>query len=367
MIFRLVLFVWAFVLDLAAVSRLTKDEKDLEIVLLRQQLRIVERKQARGPHLPRWQKVPLAALAMQLKDKAADTRARLEESLLLFKPETVVGWHRALVRWKWTFKQQRQRGGRPRTPAGIEALVIQLARENPRWGYKRIAGELRKLGIKRDPTTVKHILERHGIPPAPRRRRTSWRTFLNHYKQQMLACDFLTVETLGLQTLYILFFIELGTRRVHLAGCTAHPNRDWVTQQARQLTWELQDRHPDAKPMRFLIHDRDAKFAHSFDTVFRSEGMKIVLTPYRAPKANAVAERWIRSLRNECLDHLLILNQRHLRRVLTEYAAFYNRARPHQGLDQEIPIPDEERRDEGAIQRRDVLDGLLHDYYRQAA
>jgi putative transposase len=192
-------------------------------VLLRQQLRIVERKQARGPHLPRWQKVPLAALAMQLKDKAADTRAALEESLLLFKPETVVGWHRALVRWKWTFKQQRQRGGRPRTSAETEALVIQLACENPRWGYKRIAGELRKLGIKRDPTTVKHILERHGIPPALRRGRTSWRTFLNHYKQQMLACDFLTVETLGLQTLYILFFIELGTRRVHLAGCTAHP------------------------------------------------------------------------------------------------------------------------------------------------
>ena len=245
--------------------------------------------------------------------------------------------------------------------------MIQLARENPRWGYKRITGELRKLGIKRDPTTVKHILERHGIPPAPRRRRTSWRTFLNHYKQQMLACDFLTVETLCLQTLYILFFIELGTRRVHLAGCTAHPNRDWVTQQARQLTCGLQDRHPDAKPMRFLIHDRDAKFTHSFDTVFRSEGMKIVLTPYRAPRANAVAERWIRSLRNECLDHLLILNQRHLRRVLTEYAAFYNRARPHQRLDQEIPIPDEERRDEGAIQRRDVLGGLLHDYFRQAA
>lgn len=366
-IFRLVLFAWAFVLDLAAISRLTKDEKDLEIMLLRQQLRIVERKQARGPHLPRWQKVPLVALAMQLKDKAANAREKLEESLLLFKPDTVVGWHRAIVRWKWTFKQQRQRGGRPRTPAEIEALVIQLARENPRWGYKRIAGELRKLGLKRDPTTVKHILERHGIPPAPRRGRTNWRTFLNHYKDQMLACDFLTVETLGLRTLYILFFIELGTRRVHLAGCTAHPNQDWVTQQARQLTWELQDRHPDTKPMRFLIHDRDAKFTHSFDTIFRSEGMKIVLTPYRAPKANAVAERWIRSLRHECLDHLLILNQRHLFRVLTEYVAFYNQARPHQGLGQQIPIPDEHCHEQAAIQRRDVLGGLLHDYYRQAA
>jgi len=279
----------------------------------------------------------------------------------------VVGWHRAIVRWKWTFKQRRQKGGRPHTPAEIEALVIQLACENSRWGYDRIAGELRKLGIELDPTTVKNILERHGIPPAPRRGRTSWRTFLNHYKQQMLACDFLTVETLGLRTLYVLFFIELGTRRVHFAGCAAHPNRDWVTHQARQLTWELQDRSPDIKPMRFLIHDRDSKFTRSFDIVFRSEGIEIVLTPYRTPQANAFAERWIRSLRNECLDHLLILNQRHLRRVLSEYTAFYNQARPHQGLEQQTPIFDEHRREEGTIQRRDVLGGLLRDYYRQAA
>jgi len=248
MIFRIILFVWAFVLDLAAVSRLTEDEKDVEIVLLRQQLRIVERKQSRGPHIPRWQKVPLAALAMQLKGKATDARDKLEESMILFRPETVVGWHHAIVRWKWTFKQRRQIGGRPRTPADIEALVVQLARENFRWGYDRIAGELRKLGIELDPTTVKNILERHSIPPASRRGRTSWRTFLNHYKQQMLACDFLTVETLDLRTLYILFFIELGTRRVHFAGCTAHPNRDWVTQQARQLTGELQERPPTSSP-----------------------------------------------------------------------------------------------------------------------
>ena len=147
-------------------------------MLLRQQLRIVERKQPRGPHLPRWQKVPLVALAMQLKGKATHARERLEESVLLFTPETVLGWHRAIVRWKWTFKQRRQVSGRPRTPADIEALVVQLARENSRWGYDRIAGELGKLGITLDPTTVKNILDRHGIPPAPRRGRSTWRTFL---------------------------------------------------------------------------------------------------------------------------------------------------------------------------------------------
>lgn len=367
MIFRLILFVWEFVLDLAAVSGLAENEKDLEIMLLRQQLRIAERKQPRGPHIPRWQKVPLVALVMQLKGKTTHAQEKLEESMLLFKPDTVLGWHRAIVRWKWTFKHHRQTGGRPRIQADIEALVVQLACENSRWGYDRIAGELGKLGITLDPTTVKNILQRHGIPPAPRRGRSTWRTFLNHYKEQMLACDFLTVETLGLRTVYILFFIELGTRRVHFAGCTAHPDQAWVTQQARQLTWELQDRPPDLKPMRFLIHDRDTKFTRSFDRIFLSEGIEIVLTPYRAPKANAFAERWIRSLREECLDHLLIINERHLRRVLIEYIAFYNQARPHQGIEQLTPIPTHQCGKDGIIQHRDVLGGLLHDYYRQAA
>ena len=367
MFFRWILFLWSFVLDLAAVSRLAEDDKDLEIMLLRQQLRIVEPKQPRGPSIPRWQKVPLAALAMRLKSKNPNARQRLSESIILFKPETVIGWHRALVRRKWTFKQHKRSAGRPRAEADIEALVVQMARDNSRWGYDRIAGELRKLGIMLDPTTVKNILERQGIPPAPQRGKSNRRTFLNHYKQQMLACDFLTVETLGLRTVYILFLIELGTRRVHFAGCTAHPDQAWVTQQVRQLTWTLQERGPEEQPMKFLIHDRDTKFTHSFDRIFLSEGIEIVLTPYRAPKANAFAERWVRSLRGECLDHLLIINKRHLHRVVREFVQFYNEARPHQGIDQQIPIPDKQHRQNGCIHRRDVLGSLLHDYYRQAA
>ncbi len=179
----------------------------------------------------------------------------------------------------------------------------------------------------------------------------------------MLACDFFTIETVTLRTLYVLFFIELGTRRVHLAACTAHPDSTWVTQQARQFVWELADTVP---PMRFLIHDHDTKFTAGFDQVFVSEGIEIVLTPFRAPRANAFAERWVRSVREECLDHLLILGQRHLRRVLLEYVQYYNTARPHQGIQQHAPIPFPPV-PSGPVARRDVLGGIIHDYYRQVA
>jgi hypothetical protein len=167
-----------------------------------------------------------------------------------------------------------------------------------------------------------------------------------------------------LKTIYILFFIELGTRRVHVTGCTASPTAAWVTQQARQMSWEIQE---CGVPMRFLIHDRDAKFPAAFDTVFAAESITIIRTPYHAPKANAYAERWIRSVREECLDHLLIINERHLERVLTAYVASYNHARPHQGSEQQIPVVHKHASHHGPVRCRKVLDGLIHDYYRQAA
>lgn len=192
----------------------------------------------------------------------------------------------------------------------------------------------------------------------------------------MLACDFFTVETLRLQTLYVLFFIELGTRRVHFAGCTAHPTSAWVTQQTRNIAWdilEVQTRELPSEPIRFLIHDRDAKFTPSFNTVFVSEGIEIIRTPYRAPKANAFAERWVRTVREECLDHLLIISEWHLRRVLTEYVTYYNQRRPHQGIGQQMPMPmpvpsalqQERVRTRGDIHRQDVIGGIIHDYYRR--
>ncbi len=211
---------------------------------------------------------------------------------------------------------------------------------------------------------MRNVLKRNGILPAPKRRGSTWRTFLRHYKEQLLACDFFTVETIFLKRLYVLFFIELDTRRVHFAGITANPNNFWTTQQARQIIWKLEEKQ---RTFRFLIHDRDNKFTRSFDNVFRSVGIDIVRTPFRAPKANAYAECRIRSARQECLDHVLILNERHLRQVPNEYVAFYNGSRPHQGISQQTPIPRIEPNGTRTVVRRDVLGGIVHDYYQLAA
>ncbi len=349
MIFALLHNFITLVMDVLATVGIAADEKDLEIALLRQQLRILERK-GKGKHrlaLP--EKLMLVALVGMLKAKGHTLHERLRVCLILVQPETLLKWQRDLVRRKWTFRQPNP-GGRPRLDAELEALIVRLARENPRMGYDKIHGELLKLGYTVDPSTMRNVMRRHQLPTAPKRGHSSWRTFLNHYRTQMLACDFFTVETITLQTLYVLFFIELGTRRVHLTGCTAHP--DSVTD--------------TAQPMRFLIHDRDTKFTASFDRGFVFEGLEIVLTPPCAPQANAVAERWVRSVREECLDHLLILGQRHLRCVLREYVQYYNTARPHQGIQQHTPIPLPLAKS-GPVAHRDVLGGILHDYYRQAA
>src|SRR5215210_927749 len=245
-----------FLVDLVTVTRRGDRDKDLEILLLRHQLRLVQRERPRPPRLSRWEKLTLAVLTAKLAHLTAGSRARLDQVLLLFKPETVLKWHRELVRRKWTCRRHPQPSGRPATTAEIEALVVQFARENPAWGYRRIQGELAKLGHRLGHTTVRAILQRHGLPPAPQRRRrgSTWRSFLSRHRHQMLACDFFTVETLFLKTIYVLFFIELGTRRVHVAGCTAHPTAEWVTQQARHLSWQLQD---GAISARYLIRDRD--------------------------------------------------------------------------------------------------------------
>jgi transposase InsO family protein len=365
MVFRLILFLWEFMMDVVSISGMGSDEKDLEILLLRQQLRIVERKQDRGPQIPRWQKVPLAMLAMRLKKQARDGKAALEESMRLFKPATVISWHRAMVRRKWTYKQGKK-SGRPPIDKELEQLIVQVAKDNPDLGYEKLAGEMNKLGYDVGKTTVSTMLNRHGILPAPERGRqgSNWQTFLNHYKDQFLACDFFTVETLWLQTVFVLFFIEHGTRRVYLAGCTAHPTGEWVTQQARQMSWELQDRK---EPISYLIHDHDKKFLLAFDTVFESEGVEIVDIPYQAPNANAFAERWVRTVREECLDKIIILNERHLHRTLNEYVSYYNSRRPHQGLNQDSPLGLAPVTQNGPVRHRKVLGGIIRDYYREAA
>jgi transposase InsO family protein len=334
--------------------------------LLRQQLRIVERRQQQSCRLSRGEKLSLAVLTARLKAVNNGGRKRLRDVLRLVQPETVLKWHRALVRRKWTYAQHAKPRGNAPLDAALEALIVQLARENPRFGAKKLVGELRKLGYRVARSTVRDVLRRHHIEPAPERSRHSsnWRTFLANHKSLLLATDFFTVETLWLKTVYVLFFIELHTRRVYLAGRTSEPTSTWGTQQARQVLWDRQDR---PVPVRYLIHDRDAKFSPAFEAVFVSEGIEMVLTPPQTPNANAFAERWVCTVREECLDYLLIFSQRHLRRVLQEYIAYYNNARPHQGLEQQAPVPFVPSLPEGSICRRDVLGGLIHDYYREAA
>jgi putative transposase len=365
MIYLLIAQLVSLLLDLFTISRRSEHQKDLQILLLRHQLRILQRQHPRKPTVSRWDKLALAVLVAKLTGPAHGAKEKLDGVVLLFKPDTVLRWHRDLVRRKWTFKRQRLLPRRATDPQLVD-LLLRLARENPTWGYSKLHGELLKLRYKIGRSTVRDILKRLHVPPTPERAKkdSSWRSFLGHYANQFLACDFFTVETVWLKTIYVLFFIELGTRRVHFAGCTAHPTGEWVTQQARQLTWTVHDKQ---LPSRFLIHDRDAKFNSSFNTVFESEGVEIILTPYRSPKANAFAERWIRSARGECLDRLLILGESHLRRVMKEYISYYNQARPHQGIEQRCPIPTEHSRREGPVKCRNVLGGIIHDYHHEVA
>ncbi len=349
-------------LNCVSICRLSPDEKDLEILLLRQQLDIYERKLSRPPRIARIEKLTLAVLTNKLKRTTQRTYDQLRLVVRIFQPETILKWHRELVRRKWTFHHQ-PRGGRPHTCTEIELLVVRMANENLRWGYSKIKGELLKLGYQVGRTTISDILSRYGITPAPQRSKSSssWKRLMKHYKDQLLACDFFTVETLWLKTLYVLFFIEHGTRRVHFAGCTTNPNASWVLQQARQMVWVLED---SESTIQLAIHDRDTKFTASFDTVFQSERIKVIQTPFRSPNANAIAERWVRTVREECLDHLLIFNRKHLRKVLKEFVNYYNFSRPHQGIGQQMPFPRAPAENAGAVCCRDVLGGIIHDYYR---
>jgi putative transposase len=246
----------------------------------------------------------------------------------------------------------------------VRDLVLRFARENPRWGCVRIQGELRKLGVRVGATTIRSVLRSSGLGPAPRLGGPSWAEFLRVQAHGIAACDFFTVETVWLRTLYVLFFIEHGSRRVRLAGVTAHPDRVWMRQQARNLAVEEQ-----LESVRFLIHDRDAKFSGPFDEILRGEGVRVIKTPVQAPRANAVAERWVRSVRNECLDHLLVFGRRHLEQILRDYVAHYNAERPHRSLALAAPaakLQGMRGSPPAEIRRRDVLGGLIHEYHAAA-
>ena len=227
--------------------------------------------------------------------------ARDRWSVFLIRLETIMGWHRRLAAHKWT--RPRRRPGRPALEPEVRRLILRMAQENPRWGYMRIKGELQKLGIRFSATAIATLLRSHGIGPAPRCGPT-WSQFLKAQASGIIACDFLTVETAFLKTLYVLFFIEIGSRRVRISVSTSSPDSVFVTQRARNLAMCLSDEGASTK---FLIRDRDAKFSRSFDDVLASEGVRVIRTPNRAPNANAFAERWVETVRADCLDWLLIL------------------------------------------------------------
>ncbi|MGH4011959.1 MAG: integrase core domain-containing protein [Pseudonocardiaceae bacterium] len=276
-------------------------------------------------------------------------------------PDTVLRWHRDLVTRRWTQHRRRRAGGRSTAPE-LRQLVLRLASENPTWGYRRIQGELARLGYQLAPSTVWLILKRAGIDPAPRRSGPTWRQFLTAQAHGILATDFFCVDTLLLHRWYLLFVVEHANRRVHLLGITANPNGAWVAQQARNFLMDLGDH---AAQFTFLIRDRHSKFTGVFDAVFTSQAIRILRTPVRAPRANAIAERWIGTVRRELLDRILILNHRHLERVLTKYVTHFNHHRPHRALNQAAPLtalPPPASPSPQHLRRRDLLGGLIHEY-----
>jgi putative transposase len=320
--------------------------------VLRHQLAILRRQVAR-PRLT-WSDRALIALL-------AKVVPRQRWSAFLVTPKTILDWHRRLVRRHWTYAHRRP--GRPVLPAETVELVCRLARENPRWGYLRIVGELRRLGVTVSKTSVATVLARHGLPPAPRREGSTWSEFLQSQAKGILATDFFHVDGVLLRRYYVLFVIEIDSRVVHLLGVTTNPAMAWVTQVARNFAADLEEAR---RRFRFLIRDRDTKFTASFDAVLSSIGIAAIRTPVRSPKANAFAERWVRTVREECLDHLLVYSRRHLESVLAEYIGHYNQARPHRGLQLAPPSPCHDTLVTGEVRRHDILGGIIHEYQRAA-
>jgi transposase InsO family protein len=329
----------------------------VEVLVLRHQVAVLRRQVGRLDLEP-VDRAVLAGLSRLLP--------RVRWAAFFVTPATLLRWHRNLVARRWTYP--RPRPGRPPVTAELRELVLRLARDNPTWGCRRIQGELVGLGYRIASSTIWPILTKSGLGPAPRRTGPTWTGFLTARAKGILACDFLHVDTIGLTRIYVLFLMEIATRRVHLLGATTSPTGAWVAQQARNLMLELGER---AARFRFLIRDRDAKYTGMFDAVFHAEGIEVLLTPPQAPRQNAFAERWVRTVRRECLDRILIYNTQHLLDVLGEYLAHYNGHRPHQGRGQRPPRHDTfpapvAHLNVVRVRRRKVVHGLINEYEQAA-
>ena len=340
-----------------------------EELLLRNEYLVAEnrilRDQIKGRlHLSDAERQTLAEIGKKLGKQA------LEEVAQVAKPDTILAWHRKLVAQKFDGSDQRQSPGRPRVDKELEEWVVKMATENRRWGYDRIVGALAELGYDISDQTVGNILKRRGIPSAPERKKTTtWREFIRRHMDMLWATDFFSTEvwTLGgLVTFYVLFFIKLDTREVHLAGITAHPTEQWMMQVARNLTME---EWGILKPGQYLIHDRDQKFCPAYTQLLDDAGMKRLPLPPRSPNLNSVAERFVRSVKEEALSRFVLFGEKSLRHVLTEYLAHYHAERPHQGKGNVIlfPTPRAEGAAVGPIACRERLGGILKFYHREAA
>jgi putative transposase len=340
---------WLVLLGRSAAS------KDIELLVLRHEVAVLRRTRPR-PRLDWADRAVLAALIRLLP-----ARLRMHR---LVTPGTVLRWHRRLITRKWTYPHQT---GRPPVSAEIAALIERLATENNGWGYKRIQGELLKLGHRVSASTIRRVLKALKIPPAPQRDSdTTWRKFLHTQAATMLATDFFHVDcAVTLRRLYCLFVIEVGSRYVHILGVTAHPDGPWTTQQIRNLLMDLGDR---AAGFRFLVRDRAGQFTDVFDAVLAGAGIEAVKIPPRSPRANAYAERFVLTARTEITDRMLIFGERHLRTILTEYQGHYNGRRPHRSRQLRPPQPDHPATDlsRKRIRRRPVLSGLINEYERAA-
>jgi putative transposase len=355
--FRLLYLIFVRLCGWLALLPRSDDVKDTEILVLRHQIAVLQR-QVRSPRLSWADRAILAALTRRL------STARRRQLSLIITPRTLLRWHAELVRRRWTYP--RRTAGRPRTGPAVRRLVLEMARDNPTWGYRRICGELTGLGHKIAPSTIWEILKAADIDPAPRRAAASWKQFLSAQAQTIAAVDFFHVDTVFLRRLYVLFVIEHHNRRVRLAGVTAHPTAAWTVQQARNTLMDFGERTDGLK---FLIRDRDAKYTDAFDAVFAAADVRIIKTPVQAPRANAICERWIASARRECTDRMLIADRRHLHYILSEYADHYNTHRPHRALSQRPPdgrIPVAPANDNIRVRRRARLGGLIHEYSQVA-
>ena len=348
---RLLYWIFRQVLGLVLLLGRTSTTKDVELLVLRHEVAVLRRTNLR-PRLDWADRAVFAALVQRLPRALRGHR--------LVTPDTILGWHRRLVRRRWTYPN---RTGRPPIDDALAALVVRMARENPRWGYMRLRGELLRLGHRVGASTIRRVLQRHGIPPAPARHiDTSWRQFLRTQAISMLAVDFFHVDcALTLRRLYVLFVLEVGDRSLHVLGVTGHPDGPWTTQQARNLLMDLGEH---VGRFRFLVRDRAGQFTASFDAVLADAGIEVVKIPPRCPRANCFAERLVLTIRTEVTDQMLIFGEQHLRRVLAAYTAHYNGRRPHRSLELRPPRPDAPVPEpiRGRIRRRPILGGLINEY-----